>query len=550
MVQILAAKGYDKGYGKIDIDVALYNDSPSDLVVAVDFVSTDATPVGMGRVWVCVPPKSGSVGCLLVRAGGMALKDPFRAIVYRCISSPNCAAQSCATASNVPDSSIYGEVAWGESEPSIAFNGIAPAGCISCTEDWQCEGPPLNGYEYDRCTQQRRPASRCNPIITKKPSTLTISSRNYSPFKIGETVAFYGILEETGYVYNPDINGAPVRVVIRVGGTTVVDTTTTTYSSTSPGENYQYKWTVPSSVSGASIYGKDVIVAVSFAGNDSYNSATATSSTYYIEGKPAAVCTISLNKPASTLEIGQQMTFSGQLSCDGIGMSGKTIEIWDTLGISDKIATATTTTTNGMFSAPWTVKDINYYPNSGKISVYAYYPEAGLKSQEYAVTLSSIPPPDIRYSCNLGVCQQTVNGQYATLAECQNACKKIEPTPDKYVCVNGTCQKDNMSGTMTLEQCQSTCKVTPPPPTTKYNCINNTCTADASGIYSVEECQNVCKPPAGCPSGYYKAEDGRCEKYIKTPFGNLKQDDVLNIGIAVTGTAAGYLILKEVLKKQ
>lgn len=266
--------------------------------------------------------------------------------------------------------------------------------------------------------------------------------------------------------------------------------------------------------------------------------------------KPA--CTnfvLSFNRPASTTEIGQSITFSGQLSCDGIGVSGKAIEIWDTLGINEKIATATTTTTNGMFSAPWTVKDINYYPNSGKISVYAYYPETGLKSQEYAVTLSSIPPPDIRYSCNLGVCQQTVNGQYATLAECQNACKTTEPTPDKYVCVNGVCQKDNVSGTLTLEQCQSTCKVTPPPPTTKYNCINNTCTPDASGIYSVEECQNVCKPPEGCPSGYYKAADGRCKPHIRTPFGNMKEEDVLLLGMGTVGAITGFILLKEVTRK-
>lgn len=489
--------------------------------------------------------------------------------------------------------------------------------------------------------------------ITKKPSTLTINSRNYSPFKIGETVAFYGILEETGTIYNPDINGASVRVIIRVGGTIAIDTTTTTYSSTSPGENYQYKWTVPSTISGASIYGKDVVVTVSFAGNDSYNSAIATSSTYYIEGKPAAVCnitldqpassvytgdtvtfrgkfvcdgigvsgktvkvydsmslpdtelgstttlldgsfsvswtvkytsylykyvsvyaieigtgkvsspervttiteksivvcTVSLNKPSSTVEIGQSITFSGQLSCGGIGLSGKTIEIWDTLGINEKIATATTTTTNGMFSAPWTVKDINYYPNSGKISVYAYYPETGLKSQEYAVTLSSIPPIDIKYSCNLGVCQQTVNGQYTTLTECQNACKGTTPTPDKYVCINGTCQKDNVSGTLTLEQCQSTCKITPPPSTTKYNCINSTCTADTSGIYSVDECQNVCSPPSGCPSGYYKTSEGRCKKYIRTPMGNMKEEDALLFGMGTIGAITGFILLKEVLKK-
>lgn len=516
MVQILAAKGYDVGYGKMDVDVALYNTDSYSLVVAVEFFSTDATPKYLGKTLVACVPVASSSGCWMGRITGLTFSDPFRAQVKRCISTPNCGSQSCSTFSTVIDSSISGDVAFGVAEPSVAFGGVAPTGCVSCTANWQCE-QPSNGYEYDSCSKQRRMNPTCNPSSGKANSQISLNSSKSSPFNKGDNIRFGGILESANFPYC-DIpssasscnNTAPgaINVTISVGGTTLVNQNIYSFAQSTPtANNYLYDWVVPSSSGGTSLGGMDVKVVVTFAGNGSYNPSYVTQ-TYKIAPDPASACGITMNAPSSILYVGDKVVFSGQVQCMGVGVAGKTVEIHDSLGLDDILATSVTTT-NGMFSASWIVQDINYYPNAGRISVYAKDVGTGNKSTEHTSTISSTPTENLKYSCRLGNCIETVYGQYNTLDECQSSCGT--PT-DKYSCVSGACKKDNANGTMTLDQCTSTC-------------------TSGGG--------------AGCPSGYAKDMMGQCQKSIDTPFGTFTQSDLIAGGLAGIATVASLLFVSK-----
>ena len=113
MVQLLVSAGYNLGGGKMGVDTYVKNDDVNSFVVAIDFLSIDATPKHLGRMSVCIPP-----GCSNIRGEPIILVDPYKAIVYRCISIPNCGMNSCSTFSSIADSAVFGEV--------MRWDGIRP----------------------------------------------------------------------------------------------------------------------------------------------------------------------------------------------------------------------------------------------------------------------------------------------------------------------------------------------------------------------------------------------------------------------------------------
>lgn len=107
-----------------------------------------------------------------------------------------------------------------------------------------------------------------------------------------------------------------------------------------------------------------------------------------------------------------------------------------------------------------------------------------------------------RWACINGTCQQTndptIAGDYTTLEQCQqrtNQCKA-----PYYSCSSQqTCQQD-VNGTATLAQCQNACKRT-------YNCNPKTCQCfwDPTGNETNKaDCDRACKDSAACK----KSDDG------------------------------------------
>lgn len=107
--------------------------------------------------------------------------------------------------------------------------------------------------------------------VVRKDAFLSINTRNTPPFKEGERIVIFGILEESGLLFNPDINGAYISIKIKIDSTEVKSYGTKTYASTSIGENWSYVWEVPANTSG-----KTITVDAVFAGNSNYNQVAAT----------------------------------------------------------------------------------------------------------------------------------------------------------------------------------------------------------------------------------------------------------------------------------
>lgn len=406
-VKIIDAVGYEQPNGLMTADIVVKNSDPSSLVLGFDFYSTDATPVSMGPRYVaCVPPWSTN-GCVMLRMTNLTRKDPFVVYVYRCISNPVCGGPSCSQFSSLTDSSFRGIVLY-TGVPST-YQGTLPTECTPCVSSWVCE-QPLNGYEYDSCTQTRRLNPICNP--TTKSSSLSVNTYNTPPFSKGEHVVFYGILEETGIIINPDINGVPLHIKIQIVGTTVNDTYVTT-SVLTWDKNWSYVWTVPYTYAGIDPAGKPVKIIVSFAGNETYQPVT-TEKSYTIAGTANTQSQISLYaRQTSPFNKGDNIGFYGVLEeaafpyIDIIGVPAN-IEI----KVGDVVTTAETVTTYSsliwgqnyqyVWKVPDTVGGVN---TSGKpVTITAsfagnstYQPSSITKN--YAIALTT-PVPTITLSAN------------------------------------------------------------------------------------------------------------------------------------------------------
>lgn len=311
-IQLLRADGYDRGGGKMAVDVIIKNPENASLVIGIDILSSDLPPrVIYSKGPICVPPTATS-GCSIWRLDGIEFEDPFRAVAYRCISGPNCGAPSCAQFGSIADSTVIGTIVrWDGRIPDWSAVPISSE-CAPCTPMFECE-QPLNGYEYDKCTQQRRLASRC--VSIKKDSCLTVNTYNTPPFKKGENVSIYGVLEECGIIYAPDINGVPLRLKIKLDSITVFEGTVMTEKYTIPvlGKNWGYIWTVPDTVAGVDTSGKNVTVEAFYDGSDIYKPIFKTSTIGYIETKPItpAPTALTLNVDKTNIVSGDLVKFSG-----------------------------------------------------------------------------------------------------------------------------------------------------------------------------------------------------------------------------------------------
>lgn len=162
MVEVKASVGYMQSDGRMTIDTLVKNTDTSSLVIAFDFYSTDVPRRYLTSVSYCIPP-FGTSGCVNVRIGNIPFKDPYIVQVRRCISGPNCGANSCTTFSGIVDSSFTGEVVRYDGVIPSQATYTVPSDCVPCQPSWSCESP-LNGYEYERCTGQRRPNPACATV--------------------------------------------------------------------------------------------------------------------------------------------------------------------------------------------------------------------------------------------------------------------------------------------------------------------------------------------------------------------------------------------------
>jgi hypothetical protein len=106
--------------------------------------------------------------------------------------------------------------------------------------------------------------------------------------------------------------------------------------------------------------------------------------------------------------------------------------------------------------------------------------------------------PPVRYTCGDGfACAEAVDGEYATLDECEAGC--VEPEP-RYTClldrgeVGIACAEAVDGEYATLGECEAACVPTPEP---RFSCEidtnGGTCVADEQGPYTEADClQGVC----------------------------------------------------------
>ncbi len=99
------------------------------------------------------------------------------------------------------------------------------------------------------------------------------------------------------------------------------------------------------------------------------------------------------------------------------------------------------------------------------------------------------PPSQTKYSCNGGTCSPDTAGIYDSKEACQTVCDPYHL--QTFSCNSGTCSPDSNGKYGTLAECQADC----PQPPKKYSCNGGTCSPDTAGIYdSKEACQTVCDP--------------------------------------------------------
>lgn len=148
MVEIKSSVGYMQSDGKMTVDTLVKNTELSSLVIAFDFYSTDVPRRYLGTVSSCIQP-FGTSGCINVRAVGIPFKDPYFVQIRRCISGPNCAANSCGTFSGIVDSSFTGEV--------VRYDGVIPSEA-TYTVPSDC-APPPTGLNITNVTAELSTAS-------------------------------------------------------------------------------------------------------------------------------------------------------------------------------------------------------------------------------------------------------------------------------------------------------------------------------------------------------------------------------------------------------
>lgn len=350
-VMILDAAGYEQPDGKLTVDLLVKNSDPNTLVIGFDFYSTDTTPVSMGPIYrACVVPWSTN-GCVTFRVTGLLRKDPFIVHALRCISNPDCTTANCSQFSSIWDSTLTRTVSYTGVPPT--YQGIIPTECTPCVSQWVCE-QPLNGYEYDSCTQQRRSNQACNSTLTT--STISLNTDKTSPFNKGDVVTFYGILEESGTLLGLDINGVPIKIKIQISGITILDTYITT-SAIASDRNWQYTWTVPPTYAGVDTAGRPITVTVSFSGDTSHQPSSKNLN-YSVTGVTSRISQISLfSVQTSPFKKGSKVTFYGILEA-GIAPYIRIFGVPTTIEI--KIIDTTVTTATVMTYAPATTAIKNY----------------------------------------------------------------------------------------------------------------------------------------------------------------------------------------------
>lgn len=291
-VTILFAQGYQQNDGlHITVDLLVRSHNTTDLVIKFDFNSTDATPIPMGYGVACIPPYSTpGFGCSKIRFTNLLQKDPFTIKTYRCITTPNCAAPSCATFGTIWDDYYVAEVVnyglnvvpaqiFGDPVRPIPPSINMAVECASCEPSWTCILDAFGrktGDKYDSCTGQTVRDTAFCPLPTIPMSQISIFADKLSPFNKGDIVTFYGVLQSAASPYG-NIAGADLHILIKLGvdEVTYTDVHVTTTPATT-GNNWSYPWTVPPTMANVDTAGMNVKIIVNFGGNPDYQASSST----------------------------------------------------------------------------------------------------------------------------------------------------------------------------------------------------------------------------------------------------------------------------------